>query len=266
MTPWLRQIIIRIDDGSGTAREIKGLDVGVKVSASTSSTPQTAKVTLYNPSPATIDACRAGATVDIFVGYEAPVLLFRGARVPDGVKVERKPPDRQLSIDLADGGDTYRASTVAQSFLKPVSLDMILSDGLRQLGMGTAIRAPNGHRQLPTFYFSGAARDWITRLSNLAGMDLFFRDGDLIGTITGETTPGQGLLISAAAGNLVGSPTLKEEGAIEVTALLAPILRPGASVRVESAEVTGNYRADSVEVDATTDGVPFYMKLLLSPA
>ncbi|MFA9271870.1 MAG: hypothetical protein ACEQSX_14160, partial [Baekduiaceae bacterium] len=76
----------------------------------------------------------------------------------------------------------------------------------------------------------------------------------------GEDTGETAVVFSAAAGNLIGSPTPKDGGKLEVKALLAPSIRPGKMFSVESADYSGRYVADDVEFNGDSGWeTPFYV-------
>ena len=62
-----------------------------------------------------------------------------------------------------------------------------------------------------------------------------------------------------ATGNLIGSPVPKSGGKLEVTALLAPTIRPGKVFGVESEDYSGLYTAEDVSFKGDTHGQSWYV-------
>lgn len=267
MILWQRQVIVRlIPPGGGISRELRDLRVSFDIKMSASGTPNQGTIQVYNPAPDSISVIQqAGATIELYAGYDVPALLFRGNPTTSGVTLTRPVPDRILKVEAQDGGTAYSQGRVTISTAAPITAEDIVAQALAQTGLPAAsIRVPPGY-QLPSFTFQGAMRDLFVRLAELTGAQWFLRDGGLCFLEAGTDTGEQAISISSKTGNLIGSPTPKD-GSVEVKALLAPTLRPGMVFYLESLDYNGFYTASDVSFkgDSGFDS-SFYMTTTGSP-
>lgn len=247
-----RQVVVQLGSVGGTAREYTGLRVQFGVSMTDSSEPNTAKLQVYNLAAASVAAMQASdAVVRLLVGYASqgvPRLLFQGNPIAGGVKLEQAGPDRVLSIEAQDGGREYTTTHVSESFATATTSGQMFATLADRLGWSLGnVDAVVGDVSFPHgLVLRGRAADLLDRVAAMSGARWQCRDGTLqvwpIGGSTGEAA----VVFSADAGNLVGSPTVTDDG-VEITGLLAPTLRPGKPFRVQSADVSGDYVATSVE-------------------
>lgn len=235
--------------------------VSFDVKMSTSSTPNSAVIEAYNLAPESIALAQAkDAVIRLFVGYDAPLQVFAGNPTKDGVRMERRGPDRVLRIEAADGGKAFKEARVNVSFSTSTTLRQVFDSVSTQLGLpeGT-IRLTEDLSFPKGITLAGPARDVLDRLARSTASEWYIRDGALQFVGEGEDTGETAVVFSSIAGNLIGSPTPKDDG-IEVTALLAPALRPGKPFQVESKDYNGLYTATDVAFkgDSGYDR-PFYV-------
>lgn len=83
-----------------------------------------------------------------------------------------------------------------------------------------------------------------------AGLEWSVQNGALYLIPKGEAMAGKEILLSSDPNTgLIGSPFVDNKGFLDVKSLIVPGLRPGARIRVESQNVTGDYRIESVEYE-----------------
>lgn len=254
-----RQVIVRLGPAGGTGRELSGLRVGFAVKLSTSSSVNTATITIYNPAPDTISAIQdPTAAIELLAGYSVARLRFRGNPTPGGVSIARQGPDRILKIEAQEAGYAWRSARVSVSYAESVDLETVYAEVSTQLGLPAAVvQVPSGVVFAPGLVLTGLASDVLARLAAMSGSQTFTRDGGIcfipIDGDTGEVAP----IYSAASGNLIGSPTptVASSGGstggsngIKIRGLLDADLRPGQKFQVESESYNGTYTATDVSM------------------
>lgn len=247
-----RQVFVELGtESSGTGRRLEGLRIGFEVDCNDGSEPNNAKVEVYGVGRDTVAMMQEDdALIRLYAGYTSTTgarLLFEGNPTDGGVKLDKRGADRVLVVEAQDGGNVYRTSFIAESYAVPTTSGQLfdrlaLAFGLplgSTSGVDRDIDFPHG------IALTGPVRQQMDRVAAMSGARWQIRDGALHIWPAGGTTGESATVFSAAAGNLIGSPKPTDDG-IEVTALLAPTLRPGKPFRVESEDYTGDYVATSV--------------------
>lgn len=246
--------IVRVEVGpeGGTGVQLADLRVGFKVEHKASKTVSTATVRIYNPSQTTMGLLRAPlANVRLLVGYQPTArVIFQGAPVKDGIDLKVDGADRILVVDAADGGRGYTETFLQTSFTTPTTFGQVLATVLASSRWARGFIDPAIENiQLPHgIVLVGRPAEVMDRLAVAAlplGADWFVRDNALYVVPRGTSTPEVAPLISAAQGNLIGSPNGTKKG-IKVRALIDSTMRPGRAFVVESAGWNGTYVAKDV--------------------
>ena len=255
-----RQVVLKVGVGA-TAKEFSGFRVTFDVKMSTSSTPNSSVIEAYNLNANSVALAQdRAAVVELWVGYDVPRLVFRGNPTKDGVRMDRRGVDRVLHIESQDGGRAFKEARVNVSFTTPTTLQQVTDEIATQMGLPTgAIRIPSDVTFPKGITLTGPARDVLDRLASSHASEWYIRDGALQFLGAGEDTGESAVVFSSKAGNLIGSPSVKD-GGVEIVGLLAPSLRPGKVFRVESKDVNGDFTATDVgfKGDSGWDR-PFYV-------
>lgn len=271
-----RQVLVRLIPPDGDARELRGLRVAWTSKKTTSGTPSTCTIQVYNPSADSIAAMEsAQSVIELWAGYSGmdpnghldptrlgtPQLIWRGNPVPFGVKSESRPPDRILTVEASDGGALTSSGRVSISFTTQTTPAQILQEALRQTGVPTdAVSFPQTPVYPAGFRFSGRVVDLLSQLASTTGNQWYIRDGALV-FAAGDMAAGSVVVISSDTG-MVGSPTPKSDGSVEVTILLNPAVRVGGLVQVQSLYVNGTHKVQTIEMEGDSGFAdPYYMKL-----
>jgi hypothetical protein len=259
---FLREVYLDIGSPGTTGKRYRGLRIRATVKMSSTSTPNEAQVELYNPSPDTITlAQRTGIRFRLWAGYgSSAALVFQGDAVPGGIKITPpgRDPTRVLRAELQDGGRAYRTSQVALSFAKGVAMSTVYGQVATAMGLDAGQVQLADALTLPTgLTFAGPARELLGRLAAISGAGASIRDGALYVVTQGGATKERAPLLTPATG-LIGSPSQKDDGRVEVKALLDPAIRPLRPFRVESARVTGEFVAEDVTYRIDSRGQEFY--------
>ncbi|MFA9271619.1 MAG: hypothetical protein ACEQSX_12840 [Baekduiaceae bacterium] len=188
-----RQVILSIGPDGGVGREFRGFRVRFKVSMNRSSTPNSAVIEAFNLNPTSIALAQdPTSVVELRVGYDVPLLIFRGNPVKDGVRLDRQRTDAVLRIEAQDGGRAYASSRISVSYSTSTTAQEVFDAVAEQMGLpqGT-IRVPTDATFPRGVNLNGPARDVLDRLARSLACEWFVRDGALqfvgAGEDTGET-------------------------------------------------------------------------------
>jgi hypothetical protein len=106
----------------------------------------------------------------------------------------------------------------------------------------------------------------LDRIASSIRADWFVQDDALFMLPYNEPIPGETIIFSGASGNMVGSPTRKDNGDVEVTGLMLPDMRPGRlfQIRTNTELVSRStvFVAREVKFKGDTFGGPFYVTVL----
>lgn len=248
-----RRVVVQLGTANSTGKEFRDLRVRFSVKMTDSSDPNSAKIEVYNLSASTVSAMQADdAVVRLLAGYDseggAERLLFQGNPIDGGVRLERQGVDTILTVEAQDGGREYTTSHVSESYSTGTTSSQVFSALAAQLGVPLGnVDAVVGDISFPSgLVLQGRVADQLDRVAAMSGARWQIRDGTLQVWAVGSTTGESAVVFSSETGNLIGSPTVTDEG-VEVTGLLAPTLRPGKPFRVASRDVEGDYVCTSCE-------------------
>lgn len=258
---FIRQVELRFGTEGTTGRSIKGLRISFDVKYTRSSKPNTAKITVYNPSPDSVALLsKEDAVVILLAGYDVPLQIFRGNPIDSGVYMERNGPDRILTIELQDGGRQWADDFVSTSFASQKTSGEVFET------LKTAIGLPGGVADIDTdikmvsgLVLHGSATEMMDDLMASQDAEWFIRDGVIQAIPKGGSTGETAVVFSSVSKNLIGAPVKTKDG-VKVTALISPSLRPAKPFRVISNELNGDYIADDVEFRGDSGFTPaFYV-------
>lgn len=202
-----------------------------------------------------------GEVVQIEAGYASGTEVLGVADITRAV-VLRRPPDIITLLECGDGVRALRDRKVALSFEAGASLQRVLDRIAQELALGeraTGARVEGTYQEGASF--SGTAKEALNSVTQRAGVTWSIQDGEL--QILDRVAPaqGRGVLLTPATG-LLDSPERLDDAGLEtdrqrttgwrVRSLLNPKIRPGERLVIESAEVQGEYRIDTVEHSGDT--------------
>ena len=271
-----RQVLVRLIPPTGDARELRSpLKVSWTTKKATTGTPATATIKIYNAAPDSIQAMQdRQSVIELWVGYSGrnaagaldpnrigPLkLIWRGNPVPFGVKVESQPPNTVMTVEASDGGAITSTGYVSISFATQTTPAQVLQEALRQTGIpADSVSYPMSPVFDGGFRFQGRVVDLFQRLAVATGNTWYIRDGAFV-FAGGDEAAGEIVLIASTTG-MVGSPTPKSDGSVEVKILINPAVRVGGLVEVQSVQVNGVYKVQTLESEGDSREGPFYMKL-----
>lgn len=245
---FMRQVIVEFGVPGESARRFTKLRISGEVKKSRGRNANTAAVSIYNPSPDAIAfAQREGTMMRVLAGYEVPRLIFAGDINRGGVELSHDEVDRVLSIEAQDGGRRLREARVDTSFSAEVTAEQVFGTLAKALNVPLGnVRVESDARWPRGLTLSLPARDALDEVCQRLGVRWSIQDGLLQVLPLGEDTGEVAVVVSAANGNLIGSPRPLDKG-LEITALLDGRIRPGRRFIVESRDYQGTYIATEVK-------------------
>lgn len=236
---------------------IEGLRVQLKVKKTSDKTPNTGHVTIYNLAEQSRAALKnKGTRLIIEAGYSGTIAqIFSGDS--NTVNSTHEGPNWLTKVECVDGEKAYRYKPVAESFKAGTSVAAVferiaLKTGLDVQAATALVRQQISEQFTGGYSAIGQASAEIDKLLKGRGLEWSVQDGRLQVLVTGGTTQDQAVLLRDDTG-LIGSPEYgtptseKKPQVLKARSLMQPSLMPGRKVRIEAANITGNFRALTVE-------------------
>lgn len=246
--------------------DVSALDLSFEVVKTTKREPNTATIRVFNLGPESRAAASAASRISLRAGYKSPdlpPLLFTG----DVRKVvhEYEAGTYTTTIEARDSGRAYSGARVSRSYAPGTPIATILGDLADSLEVGRGnlrdfeqIARLSGGSTVPEGFVSfGPASRVLSDVLRGAGLRWSVQNGALqiqrlrepLRVLAERLAPDTGL---------VGSPTQGDKGKVTARALLRPGLDPGRPVRLEAANVTGDFEIRAVKFTGETAGVAWY--------
>jgi hypothetical protein len=249
--------------------EVSGLDVSFEVKRTLGFGSGEARCDVYNLSKQSRDGLGklARANLQLIAGYaDQQTLLFNGdLRTPLTV---RRGADVVTTLEGTDCSWVYGGA-------KPVSIAVPSGASQQQawdqLVKATGVKAGNAATielpgQLPSgASFTGNPMTHLQRIAARGGYEVSVQDGAFQVLQIGKAFAGQAQVISADTG-LIEAPQPQRSNRPQirmwtVKALIRPGLLPGRAVRIETAEVTGDFRIREVTFVGSTFGDEWFANM-----
>lgn len=170
-------------------------------------------------------------------------------------------PTTVTAINSGDGERAWKNAKLHVSFGPRTPTETALRAIARALGVGEgnlSKAARNLKQAGVTLFpagktFAGATWRQVIDFARSAGLDVSIQDGQLLLLDKGKALGGQAILVDADHG-MLGSPTVDNEGVVEVKMLLHPDFQVGGVMQIDSRRVKGAYRAEEAEYDLDRSG------------
>lgn len=262
-----REAFVFVDD-----RRIEGLRLKFKADKSLKSDPNTLDLHVFNLSAETRAGMKTrGAQVILVAGYrgDSEIVFSGGARTVDHV---RTGAEWDTHIQCGDGEIAYRTSLSSFSFGPGTKWkDVVgrLSGDLKVKAGDALAKVKKGdlNGSIDTFLqgytANGPTVREIDRVMKAAGLEWSIQDGKLQILRPAKATEETVIVLSPTSG-LIGSPDHgtpeKDKGVpvLKARSLLRGGLRPGRSMKIESAAIRGFYRIEKVTHEGDTHGPEWY--------
>lgn len=260
-----RRVRVRVGPGGGTGVLVdERFRVAFRVVKTLGTEVNTSDVRIYGLSQDTRQRILSeGEVVQIEAGYAIGTEVLGIADITRAV-VLRQPPDIITLLECGDGVRALRDRKVSLSFEAGATVQRVLDRIAQELALGqraTGVQVDGVYQEGVSF--SGTAKEALNRVTQRAGVTWSIQDGTLqiLGSVA--PAPGRGVLLTPETGLLASPERLDDVGlktdrerttGWRVRSLLNPKIRPGERLVIESAEVQGEYRIDTVEHAGDTRG------------
>jgi hypothetical protein len=245
--------------GDGEAVALSGLRFDFSVTKTRSDVPNAVTLRLVNPSPDTRKlATDINADLRIYAGYQSNVAMVTEANIIKARTV-RAPPEVYLEIDAQEGIRALRQTSLSITHSNGATVQQVLDEIVERMGVvlrpirfdiSQALRGGFAHVGKP----AKALDDLVRRF----GGSWSIQNGELqVLDATGEAGRDDIPLFSPSTGLLYSPETLQENLSSEkqssdarngfrIISLMRPDIEPGHRIRIESADVQGEFIVDEV--------------------
>jgi hypothetical protein len=255
-------------------RDLSDLDLAFEITRSTHREPNPAIIQVWNLNRDTRARVEAAETVALYAGFSDPPQIFSGD--VRRVFTERDGVDTVTTITGRDGGRAYADVTVSRSYAPGTPVLTVVRDTVDAMGIGRGNLADfayslRGTDNLADGYVAhGRASRVLNDTIRASGNRWSVQNGSLQVQQQGRPLQLRTTVLAPDSG-LVGSPAWDEtgkrtggrRGLLTATALIQSGIEPGRLVRIESAEVTGDFEVRAAKYKGQTRGNDWYAALTL---
>lgn len=286
--------LVLVPRQAGEQITVEGLRIAFDIEKTIKSDSNKATFNIYNLAQQTRDRLRQrGDVIQFTAGYEGLTELLYDGEITEGDS-HRDGPDWVTTIECGDGDSTFATQTVKQFFragtrvrdvIKLVAGSFTEPTPDREdedVKFGPQPKKKKEKKQIPPriefrdidadlsaldtdlanagfslllrrgFSVNGNAAEVMDKLGKMWRFDWSVQDGVFQLASYGRSLVGEAVLLTPETG-LVG-PAIKTEHGADAVSLLIPQLRPGVQVNIESENVTGMFRAETVRFIGDTHG------------
>ena len=231
----------------------QSLYISGTVERTSGSTPNKAKIQIYNLAPASLAYLeKPGHVMQVRVGETVPTSIFYGELRASGIKTALKHPDLVTSLEATDGRSIMQSGWFTGSYPANTTRSQILTDVLAQNGIARGYVAPLAERtyQAPTMWADrvDAVLDELY-LGELAEWSL--QGGRFYLLLDDTPAPGNAPVISAKTG-MIGSPERTDKG-VKVDFGQVGAVVPCGPFSLVSRLVSGSYKAIKITTEFDTE-------------
>jgi hypothetical protein len=250
-----------------TGTKYAGFRISFEVDKTSESTPNPAKVSIYNLSRDTRSALeQKGLIMILEAGYSGIEDEPNVAQLFVGdvrrVKTVRQGPDLITTLEAGDEEVKLTTTHVDQSFKEFTSVTTVVQSLASKLGVGIGtISAAVKDVFQNGVSLSGLVSTQLDVITKKIGVEWSVTDGQLNILAPTESTTEPAVLLDAFTG-LIGFPCKRHDGdektksftGIEFSSLLNPEIRPGRAVQIVSGEIQGIFRVRRARYRGDTHG------------
>lgn len=247
------------------------LQVAFDVSLTSLKQPNTMRLTLHNLAPTTRSKLVKDVPVSLSAGWNnSPQLIFKGTLRT--ASHHRDGPTWVTSIEARDGFAGYvkqaSLSFAAKSTFRQVVDGLIKATGLGPGKVASKMEARARELGLNDFargyVANGKPLDHLADIARGLGLNISIQQGVLV-TLAGTATVNADLVLLSPTSGMIGSPVPGEKGKIRLVSLMQPRILPGRRVRVQSEEISGDYKVVTCMHQGDYRGATWYTTMELKP-
>jgi len=265
MRLWDRRVTVTVgpEGGEGVAVDER-FQIEFAVSKSVGADQNRIDCTIYGLSEQTrTRMMEPGQVIQIEAGYAEGTEVLAIGDITRAV-IEYAPPEIRTVIEAGDGARALRDRKVNLSFAAGASVQRVLDAIAQELALGrraTGAQVEGEYQEGVSF--SGTAKDALDKVTARAGVTWSIQDGELQILDREQPSQGRGALLTPETGLLESPQRIDDEAfgleraagdGYEVRSLLNPKIRPGEPVVIQSRDVDGQFRVDTVTHSGSTRG------------
>lgn len=209
--------------------------------------------------------------VEIEAGYKetSRALIFSGD-LRRALSSEDRNKSVATKIEGGDGGYTFNASRVSESFPKGTSKLSVVKSLLGALGLGQGNLLEVEHILAASSFRTGTVIDGsasreLAGILRSAKLSYSIQDGAVQFLVTGQGLRRKGVALNPGSG-LIGTPERDVDGKVKVVSLMNPSLAVGLFVFLESEDLKGTFRIDKIVYRGQTTGEAWFCEMELRSA
>jgi len=274
MTFFNRVYAVDVELKSKEILRIEGLRMTFEIKKNSKADANTAKIEIYNLSETHRAKLREhDALVRLSAGYEGEggaTLLFVGNT--QYMVNKRQRPDIVTEIEAQDGQRNLRESRISISYAGGTSAQTIVNRLSQELNFPVRQNIPITGTYLSGYSFNGRARDAMDEVVakygyqwNILNNEIqIYPKGGSADDVAVLLSPSTGLILTPERCNYKDGKFEKaepDEPEWRITSLLNPRLSPGSLVEMDSRDVKGTFKVDSVRHFGDTHGNEWYSQI-----
>lgn len=237
---YIRVCNLIVAGGDGEGLDLGKMRVVFKCKKSDAQTPNTAEIRVYNLAQSTVTQIREEfTTVTLQAGYESNIGVIFTGNIKQVRFGRENQTDTYIDIAAGDGDDAYNWAVTNTTLAAGASQsDQIKAAGAPMAGKGvsTGYVADTGGDRLPRGkVMYGMSRDYLRQSAQASDTSWSIQDGKLQFVKMTGLLPDKAVLLNSKTG-LIGTPEQTNDG-IKVKCLLNPLLKIGAKVQIDEADI-----------------------------
>lgn len=231
----------------------QSLYIKAQITRTAGSTPNKAKVEIYNLAPASVAYIeRPGNVLQIRAGETVPGTLFYGELRTSGIRTSIKHPNQITELKATDGLRLMQTGYFIGSYPAGTTRSQIVADVLAQNAVARGYVAPIPERTYHApIMLSNPIAEVLDELYTGESADWSIQDARFNLLLDGQTLPGNAPIVSAETG-MIGSPERTDKG-IKVKFGAVGVVRPGGGFVLKSRLTSGTYKAAKIVTDIDTE-------------
>lgn len=250
-------------------KPVRELQVTFDVNLTSLKEPNKMKLAVNNLAPDTRAKLIKDVPISLSAGWgNDPQVIFKGSlRTVSHLKDDT---NWVTTIEASDGFAGYvkqaSLSFAAKSTFRQVVEGLVKATGL---GAGKAVNTMSsranelGLNDFERGYVStGKPIDQLSSIARGLGLNLSIQQGILV-TLAGSATVTADLILLGPSSGMIGSPVPGEKNKVRLVSFLQPLILPGRRVRVQGAEIKGDYKVITCTHQGDYRGSTWYSNMEL---
>lgn len=266
MANWIREYRFSAGQAGSAGFGINELHINFSVEKSDVSSPNTAKISLWNLSPAHKAALeKKDCVVTLNAGYRGNVPMVLTGTVTN-VVTEDDGADQKTTIDVLDGRKELRDSYLTLGYLSTTDSKTILQDAAGQMGLPITFSQGASFKPMESYSYVGLAKNVLDKVCASNNLTWTIQNGVIQVTKSNEPISTIAHLISSKTG-LIGSPKKltkseknsgnaqdnssknKAQAGWEIRYFLNAAIGVNDLIQLQSKAANGIFRVESVKLE-----------------